>query len=120
MASRHGKSADVPRIPYGAPRWPKGDALLFVAGGFLAASAAPLSVAVLKEWNPFAFEDLEPGQVLFPALVSGLVLVWKTLNRRTVAGAIGWALYGGPVAGAIAALATALHVETFDHTRVLF
>jgi hypothetical protein len=119
MASRDGRTAPVPRLPYAAPRWPKGDALSFLAAGFVAASAAPLSVAVLKTLNPFLFRHLDPGKVLVPALVSGLVLSWLALNARTVLGAVGWALIGGPVAGAITAVLTALYLQALNYQAVV-
>jgi hypothetical protein len=119
MSSRDCMTAPLPRLPYAAPRWPKGDALLFLAAGFVAASAAPLSVAVLKAQDPFLFADLDPGKVLAPALASGLLLAWKVLNARTMSGAVGWALAGGPIAGAITAGLTALYLKAASHHVVL-
>jgi hypothetical protein len=119
MASSHGKTATFPRIPYGAPCWPKADALLFAAAGFVAASAAPLSVAVLRSQDQYIFGHVYPSQVLVPALASGLVLAWKTLNSRTAAGAVGWALIGGPLAGAIAGLLTAFYLLAISYRNIL-
>jgi hypothetical protein len=119
MASRPGKPAFVPRIPYAAPRWPKGDALLFAAAGFAAASAAPLTVALLQAQDRHFFRHLDPEQVLFPALASGLLLAWKALNARGLLAAVSWALIGGPVAGAFAGTLTALSIIALGKQQVM-
>ena len=118
--SLRAKPAALPRIPYTAPRWLKADLLLFLAAGFAAASAAPLSVAVLRAHNRYIFSHLDPGEVLVPALASGLLLAWKVLNARTAPGAVGWALVGGPVAGAVTALLTALYFAALGQRAVMF
>jgi hypothetical protein len=119
MASAHGDRPIVPRIPFTAPTWLKGDRLLFAAAGYVAATAAPLSVAALHAQSPVLFEYLEPQHVLVPALLSGVVLAWMVLNTRTVLGAVGCALIGGPPAGAIAAWLTAVYLTGVSQRGIM-
>jgi hypothetical protein len=96
----------VPRVPYAAPRWLRADALLYAATGFVAASAAPLSVAVLRTADNSLFLTLLPAHVLLPAVSSGLLLAVPMLSARSVAKVIYTAVLGGPLAGAVAGALT--------------
>jgi hypothetical protein len=84
-----------------------GDTLVFSAAGFVAATMAPLSTAILAR-HLSSYREVGNWDALLPALGCGMVLSYVTLDAQKLQTALVRALVGGPIAGWVAAFGTTL------------
>jgi hypothetical protein len=88
-----------PRVPFSPPRWIYGDTLLFGAAGMVVASLSPISAGVLRDPDGYPFRASYQGVIC--ALFFGTLLALLVLTARSVLAALGCALIGGPLVGAL-------------------